>query len=106
MIVFEDVDLKASYPGGEKEMWKFIWKNLRYPENALENGIEGVVEAEILILDNGEICNVSFINDPGGGTANEVLKIIKLMPKWIPAKENGLNINSVVKISVTFKFGK
>lgn len=57
----------ASFPGGEDEMYKFIAKNLQYPEEAKKKGIEGKVHVSFVVEVDGSITDVKVLRDIGGG---------------------------------------
>jgi protein TonB len=83
------VEQNPEYPGGEMERTKFLQNNINYPHIARESGIQGVVYITFVVGKNGEITNVQIIRGIGGGCDEEAIRVIKLMPKWIPGRQNG-----------------
>jgi TonB family protein len=75
----------AEFPGGVDSLLKFINTHLRYPEGALEKGIGGLVVARIIIEKDGSIGEMEIDQGIGYGCDQEVLRVIRLMPKWKPA---------------------
>lgn len=73
------------YPGGEEELYRFLTTNIRIPDKAREQGIEGRVVVQFDIDTDGSIQNITIIEDIGGGCAEEVVRVITLMPQWAPA---------------------
>lgn len=99
-----NIETKASFPGGENAMYKFISEHLTYPPVAKENNVEGKVIIRFEIETDGTINNVTELNKPiGYGIDQEAIKVIKLMPKWIPATKNNQNIKSSFVIPLMFK---
>jgi len=111
LIVVHDVDLvyyipdeKASFPGGEKAFDAYIAKNLQYPEEALERGIEGTVWAEVFLDELGNVSKVSFPEARlGFGLNREAERILKNAPRWNPAKHNGKPVKSKFVIPITYE---
>lgn len=93
---FADPEIPAEYPGGISEMSKFIMKNLHYPAEILEAGISGKSYIKFIVNEDGTISNIEpvrkNINCPA--CDEEVIRVIKLMPKWKPAEINNKPIKS------------
>jgi len=73
----------------QMEMLKFIYKNIKYPPEARKNKTEGKVFISIDIEKDGSVSNPKIIRDVGDGCGEEAIRIINLMPKWIPGKNGG-----------------
>ncbi len=72
------------FPGGEEAMMMFIKENIKYPEEAIQNKIEGRVYVQFAIDTNGTISNIEVRKSPNESLSKEAIRIIELMPKWIP----------------------
>jgi len=92
-----------SFPGGERELMKFIQDNLVYPKEALEQGIEGRVICRFLIREDGSIDKVEIQRSLSEETDQEALRIIKSMPQWIPGKQMGENTAVYYTLPILFK---
>jgi protein TonB len=90
--VFTSVQNPAEFPGGVGEWQRYLQKNLRYPEAAVETGVSGVVRVQFIVDSDGNISEVKALNDPGEGLAEEAVRIIKKGPKWRPAEQNGTKV--------------
>lgn len=91
------------YPGGESELYRFIIANLRMPEAAMQQGIEGRVIVRFDIDTAGSVQNIETIEDIGGGCAEEVIRLLELMPKWEPARsQSGKAIRWTMTLPVNF----
>ncbi len=86
---FKTDTVEPSFVGGENARMDFIGKNLIYPYKAKEEGIQGEVFVSFFIEKDGSITNAEIIRDIGGGCGDEVLRVIKLMPRWNPGKIRG-----------------
>ena len=101
--IYTVVEEMPEFPGGEKAMLDFISKNIRYPNSARENNIEGTVKLQFVINTVGEITDITVLTAVGGGCTEEFIRVIKMMPKWIPGKQNGVNVPVYYNLSTKFK---
>jgi hypothetical protein len=83
--LFEIVEEMANFPGGMAAMMQFIARNLVYPQEAMDYGIEGTVVIEFIVEKNGSLSNYRILRDIGGGCGEAVIDVFKLMPLWEPA---------------------
>jgi protein TonB len=90
------------YPGGKKAFGEFIRQNLRYPEEALKNRIEGRVYVSYQVNDYGEVITAEVTHGIGYGCDEEAIRIVKLM-KYDKAKNRGLRVISTVKTFIEFR---
>ncbi|MBR4129810.1 MAG: hypothetical protein IKU02_02670 [Bacteroidaceae bacterium] len=119
--IFNVPAVNAKYPGGEGEMFKFISMNVRYPKLCKEFGVQGRVLVNFVIEKDGSITEINKLKCPGmelsqvdvvsykeknpesteelkeGQDLGELLyeeavRVLKLMPKWEPAKDKDDNI--------------
>lgn len=93
----------AQFPGGEEERSLFMAQNLVYPTEAQEQGIEGRVVARITVGKDGSITKVAIVKGISPECDNEVIRVIKTMPKWIPGEENGEKVTEDILLPVDFK---
>lgn len=86
---------------------EYIYNNLRYPQLARENGIEGMVVVNFEITPRGTIANVKILRDSGAGCGAEVVRLMESMnmnfKRWIPGKQNGKAITVSYNVPVRFK---
>lgn len=97
-------DVKAKFPGDEKEAYRFIAKNIKYPALAQEAGVEGRVECLVTIGTDGSIKNVRITKPVNKYLDKEVIRIMNEMPKWEPAQIDGKAVESTIPFGVVFKF--
>ena len=103
------VEYMPEFPGGMKELMKFIQENIRYPKSAAKKGIEGRVICQFTIKKDGSIDHKSIIVTRGlhKSLDKEAVRIIKKIPKWTPGKNyKRENIDSKFVIPVKFKLNK
>lgn len=88
----------------ESELLSYIYNQIQYPVAARKAGIEGLVIVNFILEKDGSIADANIIRDIGGGCGEEVLRIMKAMPKWHQASIKGNKlINSSYNIPVRFK---
>lgn len=101
--VFDAVEQYPSFPGGEGAMFSYINNNLRYPQKAAENGVQGRVSVKFIVEKDGSISNVEVNRSVDTDLDNEAIRVIKSMPKWNPAKQNGTEVRAYYRVTVVFR---
>lgn len=95
------VTVEARFPGDS--LYSFLSNNLHYPAALREAGVEGRVFVQMVIGPDGTITKPETLRSSGHPELDqEALRIIRLMPRWIPAKKDGKNVASIYRIPVTF----
>lgn len=84
--------IDASFPGGSDSLMNFIWNNLKYPVAAQQNNVQGDVQISFDVNFDGNLINFSKISNLGYGLEDELIRVIKLTPKWIPAEINKMKV--------------
>jgi protein TonB len=99
------VEEEAEFPGGHKGMMEFLQRNMKYPEIAIQAGIEGRVSVRFVVEKDGTIGNVNVQKGvPGCPECDkEAVRVIKMMPKWRPGKNGGKAVRSYYSMPVVFK---
>lgn len=95
-------NIEPKFPGGESAMMQFIAKNLRYPAICMENGVEGIVKVEVVIMPDSTIGSRRIVTPIDPDLEAEALRVVKLMPKWAPATVNGTPVK--YKRVIPFRF--
>ena len=103
--IFRRVEIESAYPGGPKAWGRFLNKNFIYPQDAVNNEIEGVVIVEFVVDVNGELSDINAISGPEELT-REAARVIKKSGKWNPAIQNGRKVKSYKKQPVSFKLSR
>ena len=81
------------FPGGEEKLFMFL-RDIKYPSEAKINRISGRIYLSIIIKSTGEISDIKVLRGLGFGTEEESIRVLKLMPNWIP----GIICNKPVKM--------
>jgi TonB family protein len=106
--VFTEVEEMPSFPGGDEARVRFMIENIKYPENAKKNGIQGKVFVQFIVEKDGKITNVKVIRGFNKECDEEAVRVIKLMPKWNPGKQKGqaVRVQFVLPIKFALDSGK
>ncbi|HQW26794.1 MAG TPA: energy transducer TonB, partial [Saprospiraceae bacterium] len=83
-----------------------IKANLKYPEEAQKNKVQGQVVVEFVIDTNGAVINPVIKKGIGSGCDEEALRVVSLMPAWIPGKQDGQNVKVRMILPVVFQISK
>lgn len=97
------VQQMPQFPDGDAALLKWLAANIKYPNIAKENGIQGRVIAEFVVSKTGDISNVKIVRGIGGGCDEEAIRVIKEMPKWKPGKNNGREVPVTFTLPISFK---
>ena len=88
-------------------MLEYIYKNLKYPAIARENGVEGMAVIQFVVEKDGSVAGAKVVRDPGAGTGTSALKVVEAMnsmgAKWTPGKQRGRPVKVQYTLPVKFK---
>ena len=101
--VFVIVENQPEFPGGDSALFMFICMNLSYPDQARDNGLEGLVMVRFVVKKDGTISNVKLVRDIGGGCGQAAVGMVKSMPRWKPATQSGKPVNCEFVLPVKFR---
>ena len=101
--IFVAVEQQAEFPGGQAALMKWLSNNIRYPEAAQQNDIQGRVIVKFVVEKDGSIGAASIVKGVDKDLDREALRVVKKMPKWQPGKNNGVAVRSYFNLPVTFK---
>lgn len=102
--IFTVVEQMPSFPGGERAMYEYLNKNIKYPEVAKEAGIQGKVYVSFVVGKDGEITDVKILRGiPGGKMCDEeAIRVVKNMPKWNAGKQRGKAVKVSYMLPIQF----
>ena len=105
--IHQVVEVQPEFPGGMKEMMKFIQYNLKYPESAKAAGTEGKAFVQFVVKADGSISDVQVMRSTGNESLDaEALRVVKAMPKWRPAMNKGKAVNVKFVLPIVYKLSK
>ncbi|MGC4039985.1 MAG: energy transducer TonB [Flavobacterium sp.] len=92
------VEVKPAYAGGLKKFYEFVAKNFHMPD---VEGLGGKVLVSFIVDKDGSLTNIKVIKDIGYGTGIEVIRVLKLCPKWNPATQNGVPVRCEYRLPIS-----
>ena len=101
--VYDCVEQMPSFPGGSQKLKEFIEENLRYPKELEESCVQGRVIVRFIVERNGKLSNVKVVKSVHPVLDKEALRIVKLMPRWIPGRQNGITVRVKFYIPIIFR---
>jgi TonB-dependent SusC/RagA subfamily outer membrane receptor len=96
------------FPGGEEALAKYLEQNINHKLPQERGGPEGkyTVVLSFLVEEDGTLSNIEARTDPGYGTAEEAIRVIKNGPNWIPSERDGKKGNYLKRMSIEFSVSK
>jgi protein TonB len=101
--IFPIAQEMPAFPGGEEELFKFLEKEMKYPDFALKNSIEGIVYLTFVINRDGTVGDIKLLRGVDNFLNDEAIRVVKKMPKWKPGKQNGNAVRVQLNLPVKFK---
>jgi len=101
--VYKVIEQMPVFPGGDVELLKYISKNLVYPPIAAENGVQGKVTLRFVVSKSGSVDRVEVVRSLDTACDKEAVRVVKSLPKFIPGKQNGVNVSVWYTLPITFK---
>jgi TonB family protein len=106
-LVYYKAEIDPSYTGGFDELRKYLRDNIKYPEAARENGLEGTVFVEFVIDEKGKVREVVATEVVGDEVddsfKNESVRVVSAMPGWNPGRQQGKAVDTSFSIPITFQ---
>lgn len=90
------------YPGGDEALKTYLTSNMKYPQTAIDNGIEGVVDVAFVVKADGSIGSIKIVRMVDPDLESEAIRLVKGMPAWIPAEQNGKPVDAQTQVEVNF----
>jgi protein TonB len=90
------------FPGGMKELLKYMKENVQYPEEAIEKGIEGRVWCQFTVKTDGSIDSIVVLKSIHKSLDEEAIRVIKNMPKWKPGTQGGKAVRTKITLPIDF----
>ena len=102
-MVFDVVEVMPQFPGGQIAMLQYLMKNIKYPEQAVKEGIQGRVTVRFIVEKDGSISDVKPVLSVHPLLNKEAVRVVESMPKWSPGKQNGKPVRVRFNVPVMFK---
>ena len=102
--VYKFVEVMPEFPGGMNALMKFLQDNIVYPKEARAKNWEGRALIGFVVTNDGTISEVAVQESSGYPILDEeAVRVVKLMPKWKPGKQNGKYVYTRFQLPIVFK---
>lgn len=94
--------LSPEFAGGKSALYKYLSDNIEYPQVLIKIKMEGSLSLKFKVNKNGQVGDIEIIRGFDPDADDEVLRVVRMMPDWIPASVHGVSVDFVQFITVTF----
>lgn len=105
-IFIDPTEFQPEFPGGEEELKKYVSSNIKYPEEALKNNVEGRVSVSFYVDTLGRVKDIQVLKGIAYGCDEEAIRIVKSMPKWTPATLDNKPVRIQMSLPIVFSLTK
>ena len=102
-VIFQVVEEMPKFPGGLQEAMVFIGKNIKYPVEAQQAKIEGRVIVRFVVGRDGSVSDVEVMRGVSPELDAEAVRVVSMMPKWIPGKQRGKAVAVKYTMPIMFR---
>lgn len=101
--LIEVVEDSPEFIGGDEALYKYLAENIKYPEQAKNEKIQGRIFVTFIIEADGSVTNAKVLRGIGGGCDEEALRVVNAMPKWKPGMQKGKPVRVNYTLPIIFK---
>lgn len=101
--IYEMVEENAQFPGGDEACFKWLSEHIKYPSICQEQGVQGRVIVNFVVNRDGTIVDVKTVRSPDPNLTKEAERVVKMMPKWKPARQGNKTVRSRFTLPVMFR---
>jgi protein TonB len=98
-----EAEIMPQFPGGRAALARFLNRNIKYPDPAINQKKQGRVLCSFIVNGDGQVSDIKLENGTDILLDDEALRVLEIMPPWIPGEENGKKIRVKVYLPVFFK---
>ena len=95
-------EIAPEFPGGINALMNFIARNIRYPEMAREQMIQGRVYLSFIVEKDGSVSSIELLRGIGGGCDEDAIRVVNAMPAWQPGRQNGRAVRVAYNLPIRF----
>jgi TonB family protein len=104
--VYQVVDQMPEFPGGMEAMMEFVATNIKYPQDAIDENIEGRMMVSFVVEKDGLVSNVKMLRGVCKSIDEEAMRVVRGMPRWKPGMKDGKPARVAYQIPIVFKLGQ
>jgi TonB family protein len=106
-LVYNKAEEDPTFNGGDRAMKEFLHKNVKFPKDAAEEGLDGTVYVDFVVSSNGSVRQVMAVNIPGEEVdqrfIDEAVRVVKSMPRWVPGRQRGKAVDVSYSVPIAFE---
>lgn len=109
VIPFYECDYKPSFLGSTDPamfLKKWVYVYLKYPQEAVKNGIQGRVQVDFIIDEKGKVCDVKVVKGCNPMLDEEAVRVVKASPDWKPGRQHGKKVKTELSLNIEFRLEK
>lgn len=103
---YDKVEVMPQFPGGDAALMQYIGKNLKYPESAVKDQVEGKLVIRFVVAKTGEVTDIELLRSLTPDCDTEAIRVVKEMPKWTPGKQNGKDVPVFYTLPIMYQLKK
>ncbi len=100
--IFDVVEEAPEPMGGMQALYDYLGKEVKYPQMAMDNNIQGKVYVQFVVEKDGSINDVNVVKGVHNTLDKEATRVVKAMPKWKPGKQRGKAVRVRYTIPINF----
>ena len=100
--VFTTVEKMPEFPGGQTGLQEYLLKNIKYPEEARTNVVEGVSYINFVVSSTGDVTGARVLKGNNEQFNQEALRVVSAMPRWQPGLQGGQTVSVQYTLPVRF----
>jgi len=101
--IFVIVEKMPEFPGGDLELRKYIAQNIKYPNIARENDIQGKVYVRFVVTEKGTVENVQIARGVDPLLDQEAIRVVESLPTWKPGEQGGKKVKVWYTVPINFQ---
>ena len=103
-IIYEVCEKQPEFPGGAFALMKFLRDNIKYPEEARKDTIQGKAHIQFVVNTDGSICDIKVAKSAGNESLDkEAVRVVASMPKWEPGTQSGEKVRVRFVLPITYR---
>lgn len=102
-LVYSTAHVSPEFPGGYAALYRYVKKHIKYPEEALANGILGRVSLSFTVEKDGSVSDLQILQSPDEYLSEAVMEVGKSMPRWTPGRIEGKPIRMKCLLPIIFR---
>lgn len=100
--VFTSVERVPEFPGGIEAFFQFLAKNIKYPAESRQKGIQGRVIINFVVEKDGSLSDMKVVRSVDAKIDEEALRVLKESPNWVPGTQNGKAVRVIYSVPISF----